>query len=68
MLNMGVINNVTQYFAGIIRSLRFFAILNALDIIRKNRFASGVKFIAACGVASYTVLILPTMWPIRTAK
>jgi hypothetical protein len=35
---------------------------------RENWIASGVKFIAACGVLSYTVLILRTMSSIKIAK
>jgi hypothetical protein len=35
---------------------------------RENWIASGVKFIAACGVFSYTVLILQQMRPIKIAK
>jgi hypothetical protein len=36
-------------------------------IIVENWIASGVKFIAACNVVSYTGLILPLVWPILIA-
>jgi hypothetical protein len=36
--------------------------------LRENWIASGVKFIAACGVYSYTILILRRMRPIKIAK
>jgi hypothetical protein len=37
-------------------------------MLRENRIASGVKFIAACDVFSYTVLILHQMRPGKIAK